>query len=164
MPDKIIIKGMAIAFFFVYLQSCLVGKNRSPYPVLVSTINNYTLNPDVSFTNDVSYVISSNDEELRANFYMTKTSIGTATVPDFAKQTVVAIILKPTEKVVSIDIKKAEIKEKMLNIYYTITDTTSWKTYNHTPTMIASVPKSLAVAGVTFYKNNIKDSTVLIRE
>lgn len=90
---------------------------------------------------------------------MTKATPGTAVVPDFARQFVVTIILPTTEKVVSIDIHKAERDDKNLNIYYTITDTTSWSTYPHIIKAVAAVDKSNSIKHVNFYNNNIKERT-----
>ena len=125
-------------------------------------LNNYAVNANVLLPDAINHKFIVTAEEFYKTFHMTKATPGTAIVPEFTRQFVVAIILPPTEKVVSIDIHKAETDEKDLNIYYTITDTTSWTTYPHIIKAVAAVDKSNSVKQVNFYNNNIKERTFFV--
>ncbi len=125
-------------------------------------LNNYAVNANVLLPDSINHRFIVTAEEFYKIFHMTKATPGTAIVPDFTSQSVVAIILPPTERVVSIDIHKAETDDKNLNIYYTITDTASWTTYPHTIKAVAAVNKSNSVKRVSFYNNNIKERTIFI--
>lgn len=122
-------------------------------------LNNYAVNANVLLPDTINHKFIVTSEEFYKTFHATKATPGTAVVPDFARQFVVAIILPPTEKVVSIDIHKAETDDKNLSIYYTITDTTSWTTYPHTIKAVAAVDRSNSVEQVNFYNNNIRERT-----
>lgn len=139
-------------------------KNLPSSPVNLVILTNYAVNPSVSLPDTFNHTFIVAAEKFHKTFHMTKASPGTAVVPDFNRQSVVAIILQPTERVISIDINKAEIMDKDLNIYYSITDTTSWITYTHTIKAIAAVPKNDSIKQVNFYKNDIKEKTILVNE
>ena len=125
-------------------------------------LKNYAVNANVLLPDTINHKFIVTAEEFYKTFHMTKATPGTAIVPDFTSQFVVAIILPPTEKVVSINIDKAEKDDKNLNIYYTITDTTSWTTYPHTIKAVAAIDKSTSVKQVNFYNNNIKERTFFV--
>ncbi|MCW3108738.1 MAG: hypothetical protein JWQ09_3244 [Segetibacter sp.] len=151
---------IAVSLFITFIFACSAAKRATPSAIGVVTLHNYLLNPDVSFNDDIHYTFIGDANEFHKMFYMTKVSPGTAIVPDFESQSVVAIILKLTEKVMSVDINKAAITGNELKIYYTITDTTSWKTYSQTPMVIATVPKNTSVKRVSFYSHDIKEKTI----
>lgn len=125
-------------------------------------LNNYAVNANVILPDTINHKVIVTAEEFYKTFHMTKATPGTAIVPDFTRQFVVAIILPPTEKVVSINIDKAAKDDKNLNIYYTITDTTSWTTYPHTIKSVAALDKNNSVKQVNFYNNNIKQRTFFV--
>lgn len=151
---------IALAIFIAFIFACATTNKAAPSAIGFVTLHNYLLNPDITFKNDINYTFIGNENEFHKMFYMTKVSAQTAIVPDFSSQSVIAIILKPTEKVVSVTINKAEIAGNELRVYYTITDTTSWKTYSQTPMVVATVPKSASVKQVSFYRGNIKEKTI----
>lgn len=140
--------------------ACSESKKVASTPIEVVPIHNYILNPSISLRDTINYFFISDSTEFHKMFYMTKTSRKTAIIPNFSSQSVVAILLKPTEKVVSINIHKAEIADSQLNIYYTITDTTSWTNYLQTPMAVATVAKSISVKQVNFYSNQHRVKTI----
>ncbi len=127
-------------------------------------LNNYAVNANVLLPDTINHKFIVTAEEFYKTFHMTKATPGTAIVPDFNKQSVVAIILQPTERVVSLDIHKAEIDNNNLNIYYTITDTASWTTYPHTIKLAAAVKKNNSIKRVNFYKNNVEEKSLLVND
>lgn len=151
---------IALAIFITFIFACATANKAVPSAIGFVTLRNYLLNPDSSFQDDIHYTFIGNAEAFYKMFYMTKVSATTAVIPDFESQSVIAIILKPTEKVVSVAINKAEIAGNELHIYYTITDTTSWKTYSQTPMVVATVPKTTNVKQVSFYRDNNKEKTI----
>lgn len=148
--------SLLITFFF----ACVSPKKAIPSAISVVSLQNYQLNPGISFNNDINYSFIGHADTFYKMFSMTKASVGTAIVPDFSAQSVVAIVLKPTEKVLSVEINKAEITGENLNIYYTTTDTTTWKTYLQIPMVVATVPKSLSVKQVNFYNHGNREKTI----
>lgn len=133
-------------------------------PIGFVVLHNYAVNPSVRLPDSFNYRYIVSAEEFNKAFHMTKASPGTAVVPDFTRQSVVAVIMQPTERVVSIDIRKAEAANKEVNIYYEITDTASWTTFSHTVKAIAAIPKNDSVKKVNFYKNEIKEKTIYINQ
>ncbi len=142
----------------------IASKSITSYQIDFVVLKNYAVNSSVPLPDSINHKFIITAEEFHKTFHMTKASPGTAVVPDFDSESVAAIILQPTERVVSIDIHKAEISDKDLNIYYTITDTTSWTSYPHTIKAVASVPKSSDVKQVNFYNNNVKEKTLLMND
>ncbi len=165
-------KTFASVLFIIISMACKTNKNiassskkNTPHSEIgFVVLHNYAVNPSVPLPDSINHRYIVTAEEFNKTFHMTKASPGTAIVPDFSAQAVVAIILQPTERVVSIDIHKAEITEKDVNIYYTITDTASWTTFSHTIKTVATVPKSNSIKQVNFYRNDAKEKTVLVND
>jgi hypothetical protein len=170
-------KTAAYVLFIIISMACKSTKNIAPSfeeskissketmtssPVNFVVLYNYAVNSSVPLTDSVNHKFIVTAEEFHKTFHMTKASPGKAIIPDFNSQYVVAIILQPTQKVVSIDIHKAEISDHDLNIYYAITDTTSWQTYPHTIKAAAALPKIKQIKQVNFYRNEAKEKTVLV--
>lgn len=160
-------KLCAFVLFIIISMACnstknIASKNIASYQVDFVVLKNYAVNSTVPLPDTINHKFIVTAEEFHKTFHMTKASPGTAIVPDFNSQAVVAIILPPTERVVSIDLHKAEIIDKDLNIYYTITDTTSWTTYPHTIKAVGAVQKNNNLKRVNFYNNNIKEKTLFI--
>lgn len=153
-------KPLIFAAIGIAIFSCSDTKKIAGSVTGFTTLYNYLLNPGVSFNNAVNYVFIGNTSDFHRTFYMTKASPGTATVPDFNSQSVIAIILEPTEKVINLSIDKAVIKKNNLNISYSVTDTTSWKSFLHMPMVVATVSKSVDVKQVTFTKNGVEEKTI----
>ena len=149
-------------FLATALVACVSAKKLTPSTIGVLPIHNYILKQQVTFSDTVTYRIFTRAEEFHNIFTMTKTTPGAAIVPDFNAQWVVAIILQPSERVITIDINKAEITGNDLNIYYNVTDTTSWKTFAHTPKAVAILPKSVDVKQVHFFSRNGRNKTLNI--
>lgn len=143
------------------ILACTSTKKTTASAIAVVPLHNYVLNEDSSYSNDINFLFIGSANMFYKTFSMTKTTIGKAIVPEFGVQSVVAIIMKPTEKVVTVEINKAIISGKDLNIYYSITDTTSWQTYQQRPIAVVAVPKNPHVAQVNFYKDNIKEKTMI---
>jgi hypothetical protein len=61
-------------------------------------LNNYAVNANVILPDTINHKVIVTAEEFYKTFHMTKATPGTAIVPDFTRQFVVAIILPPTEK------------------------------------------------------------------
>lgn len=95
-----------------YLSS---NKNMPFLPIDFMILKNYAVKPSLSLPDSVNHIFIVTAAEFNKTFQMTKASPGTAVVPDFNSQSVVAIILPPTERVVSIDINKAEMTGNDLN-------------------------------------------------
>lgn len=165
-------KFFASVLFIIISMACKTNKNiassskkSAPHSQMgFVVLHNYAVNPSVLLTDSINYKYMVTAEEFNKTFHMTKASPGTAVVPDFSRQSVVAIILQPTEKVISIDIHKAETGDKDLNIFYTITDTAKWTTFSHTIKAIAAVPKNYIIKQVSFYKNDLKEKTILVND
>ncbi len=154
----------ALILFTIFAFACTSVKKAAPSAVGVVALRNYELNSKNTFTDTVSYQFITDANEFHNLFHLTKVSLVTAIVPDFKRQSVVAVILKPTTKVISVDINKAEIAGHNLNVYFTVTDTTSWKNYEHVPKAAATVPKSPDVKRVNFYRNNVKEKTLMVNQ
>lgn len=162
-------KLCAFLLFIIISMACNSTKNKASknitsIPVEFVVLKNYAVNTTVPLPDTINHKFIVTAEDFHKTFHMTKASPGTAIVPDFNTQAVVAIILQPTERVVSIDLYKAEILDKDLNIYYTITDTTSWTTFSHTIKAMAAVPKNSSIKQVNFYNNNVKEKTLLMND
>lgn len=140
----------------------LPHKNMSSSPVDFRILNNYAVKSSVLLPDSVNHTFIVNAAAFNKTFQMTKASPGTAVVPDFSSQSIVAIILPSTKKVVSIDINKAEMAGNDLHIYYTITDTTSWITYPHIIKTLAAISKNDSLKQVIFFRNDSMEKTILI--
>ena len=144
------------------ILSCSTPQKITASTVGFATLRNYAINPNLLLSDEINYAFVGNADVFHQMFSMTKAASGAAVVPNFATQSVIAIILKPTEKVVSIDINKAELTGHQLNIFYTITDTTSWKNYSHVPVAVASIAKNNMVKQINFYTGGNKEKTIKV--
>ncbi|GEO08629.1 hypothetical protein [Segetibacter aerophilus] len=151
---------IVVACYISTIIACSGPRQATSSTIGFVTLYNYLLNPQQTFKDDVSYAFIRNQNEFEKMFYMTKASPGTAVVPDFSSQSVVAIIFKPTQKVVSPYIQKAAIAGNELRIYYSIADTSAGRTYEQTPFVVATVPKSSSITVASFYKDGIKEKTI----
>ena len=149
-----------VIFLILSFCTCTAPKKNTSSAIGVVTLNNYQLNPDVTLNDEINYGFIGNADTFNQRFSMTKSAPGAAIVPNFSSQSVVSIILKRSEKVRTVVINKATIEGENLNVYYTITDTTSFKTYAQVSMAVATVPKS-TVKQVNFYEGNIKAKTVV---
>jgi hypothetical protein len=152
-------KSLFIFFLIVTLSACSASK-QTPSAIGLVTLRNYAINEKVDLQEDVTFEIFTNSTDFQHFFHMTKSTPATVVVPDFNKQQVVAVILKPSTKVRSLSIDKANISGTDLNIYYSLTDTTKWATYEQVEAVAATVPKALNVKNANFYKDSIKEKTL----
>lgn len=148
-------------FVFSIFSCCTVNQTTTPgnspaSAIGFKTLNNYKLNENIQVTEPVSYKYFINEQEFFNMFHMTKASMNTAIVPDFTNQSVVAIILKPTTKVIELEITAAKLRGEDLKINYSITDTTSWSTFEHVVTAVATIPKSQSIKKVSFFTKEEK--------
>jgi hypothetical protein len=154
------VKRVSIFFLLIFSCACSSVRQTTPSAIGFITLNNYVLHPDFLVKDDFQYIFMGNAEEFHKRFSMTKSSPVSIIVPDFSSQSVVAILLKPTEKVVTVHISKAEIEGNELKIFYNLSDTTSRKTYAQTPMVVATVPKSASVKQVSFFRGSSKEKTI----
>jgi len=152
-------KITSLFFLFILAYACSSSK-KTASQIGIVTLKNYKINDNLNFSDEVNFKIFTNRENFLSTFHMTKSTPATVVIPDFNGQSVVAVILKPTTKVQSVTIDKAEILNANLNIYYSIVDTTAWSTFQHTEAVAATVPKSLDVKQVNFYNLNLKEKTL----
>ncbi|MCW3079239.1 hypothetical protein [Segetibacter sp.] len=148
------------AIFITGTMACVSIPKATSSAIGFVTLHSYLLNPDVLWKDTTNYIFIRNSNEFNKKFHMTKSSPGTVIVPDFSSQSVIAIIMKPTERVISPGINKAEIMGNELRVYYTVTDTSSIKTYLQTPMVVAAVPKSTSVTQVSFFRGNFNEKTI----
>lgn len=157
-------KVVGTIFLIFVTFACSSSRKIIPSRVGVLPLRNYKLNERVEIKDEVTFRFFTRPEDFHNNFYMTKSSRATAVVPDFNSQSVFAIILKPTEKVISVNAQKAEMEGKTLHIYYSVTDTVRWTTFTHIPMLVAMVPKVNNLQEVHFYNDNIKQKTLKVVE
>jgi hypothetical protein len=146
----------------VPILACHSTNNIAPSSIGIQPLKNYILKQNVNLTDSVTYKFFSRAEDFHDMFTITKVTRSTAVVPDFNAQCVVAIILKPSERVITVDISKAEIRGKDLNVYYNITDTTSWKAVPYNAKAVAVLPRSRDVKQVNFINKNKRDKTLIV--
>jgi hypothetical protein len=151
---------IVVACYISTILACIGPKQATPSAIGFVALHNFLLNPQQTYKDDVNYAFIHSSSEFEKMFYMTKASPGTAIVPDFSSQSVIAIIFNPTEEVVSPYIQKAAIVGNELRIYYSIKETTAARTYEQTPFVVATVPKSSSVTVASFFKDGIKEKTI----
>ena len=136
--------------------SCCTVNQSTSSSIGIRTLSNYKLNDNIEVNEPVSYKYFTKEQDFFNMFHMTKTSVNSAIVPDFATQSVVAIMLKPSSKVIELEIKEAKLTGENLKINYTITDTTSWNTYEQIVTVVATIPKSQSIKTISFFTKGEK--------
>lgn len=139
-------------------MDCTVPKHART-TLRVVLLYHYQLNPDFSLPDEINYSFISSANKFYERFFMTKSTPGAAMVPNFDKESVVSIVLKPSEKVRTIVINKATVADGSLNVYFTITDTSHFKTYAQRAMVVATLPKS-RVRRVNFFQGNVKANTI----
>jgi hypothetical protein len=132
-------KFLQILLFIPLLHSCTTAQ-KLPAAIGVVALTNFVANENLPL----------------------KSASSAVRIPDFNGQSVVAIVTKPTTKVLSLAIDKAEITGTDLHVYYSITDTTAWSTYEQVNFAAATIPKSLAVKNIHFYLKDVKEKTLSI--
>lgn len=178
-PKRNMKKSCVFVSFIIISMACKSTKNIAPSseesktstketmissPLNFVVLHNYAVNSSLPLPDSINHKFIVSADEFNKTFHMTKASVGAAVVPDFNRQSVAAIILQNTEKVISADINKAEMRDHDLCIYYTISDTASWITYPHTIKAIAAIPKNRDIKQVIFYKNEVKEKTILVKD
>jgi len=148
--------------FITIVWACSGAKKLAPTPVEFTRLTNYSIDQSITFPDKINYKFITGKDEFNGLFSMTKSIPGRAIVPDFTIQSVVAIVLEPSEKIITVQVDNAEITGNEMNIFYTVTDTTSWKSYRQIPKVIGTVPKNTAVEKVNFYRDNKKEKTLAV--
>ncbi len=140
------------------IMACQIPKNTITSPIGVVSLNNYKLIDAVKLTEEISYKYFTKAEDFQRFFSMTKSTRETAIVPDFNTQSVVAIVMQPTMKIITLQIEKAAIGGDELSIYFSRIDTTTTFTaaYAQPVTTLAIVPKNEGIKTVSFYNSNLK--------
>lgn len=150
--------------FFIALFACDSIKNTTASSIEFKPLTNYQLNDNIHINEPTTYKYITKDEDFHSLFHMTKASMNTAIVPDFTTQSVVAIMLQPSTKVIELEITKAIVEGEELQINYTLTDTTSWATYEQSVTAVATIPKNTSIKTVSFYTKGVKEYSTKVEE
>ncbi len=139
-------------------MACDTTKNAITSPTSVVSLNNYKLIDTVELTEKISYKYFTKAEDFQRFFSMTKSTRETAIVPDFNTQSVVAMVMQPTMKIITLQIEKAAIGGDGLSIYFSKVDTTTTFTaaFAQPVTALAIVPKNEGIKTVSFYNSNVK--------
>lgn len=153
-------KNLVKAFVIITMYSCTNAKNIQVSQVGLVTLDNYFTKNTVTLAADTNYYAFTNQQAFDNIFGVAKTANNTIITPDFHGQTAVAVILKPTNKNVSVKLLKAEMGGKNLNIYYSILNNGNDLSYTQTPTAIATVPRGLDVKYVNFFTGDTKVKTI----
>jgi hypothetical protein len=147
--------------FIPLLHSCTTAQ-KLPAAIGVVALTNFVANENLPLPSEKNFFIFTDNKAFLNAFHMTKSASSAVRIPDFNGQSVVAIVTKPTTKVLSLAIDKAEITGTDLHVYYSITDTTAWSTYEQVNFAAATIPKSLAVKTIHFYLKDVKEKTLSI--
>ena len=142
------------------MLSCNNTKNITASSIGLVPLDNYFVKNNVTLTDDTTYEAITSNVTFENNFGVAKTMDNKIITPDFNGQTVVAVILKPTNKNVSVKLLKATLAGKDLNIYYSISNNGADLTYTQTPTAIATVPRALDAKNVNFFSQDVKVKTI----
>lgn len=122
---------------------------------------NFIVRQDVHLTEEVSYWYYNNETDFRNTFTLTKSSPGLSTVPDFEKERVLAVALKPTKDIFDIKFTKIDVIGNELNVYYT-KSASMGTSFLHTPFTIATIPKSGTIDHVNFFNGGTKEKVIEI--
>ena len=150
--------------FFIALLACDSVKNTTASTIEFKTLTNYQKNDNIHLSEPITYKYITKDEIFHNHFHMTKASINTAIVPDFTTQSVIAIMLQPSTKVIELEITKAIVEGEELQINYTLTDTTSWATYEQSVSAVATIPKNTSIKTISFYNKGVKEYSTKVED
>ena len=153
-------KNLAFLIVIIVMLSCNNTKNIAASSIGLVPLDNYFVKNNVTLTDDTTYEAITSNVTFENNFGVAKTMDNKIITPDFNGQTVVAVILKPTNKNVSVKLLKATLAGKDLNIYYSISNNGADLTYTQTPTAIATVPRALDAKNVNFFSQDVKVKTI----
>ena len=142
------------------MLSCNNTKNITASSIGLVPLDNYFVKNNVTLTDDTTYEAITSNVTFENNFGVAKTMDNKIITPDFNGQTVVAVILKPTNKNVSVKLLKATLAGKDLNIYYSISNNGADLTYTQTPTAVATVPRTIGAKNVNFFSQDVKVKTI----
>ncbi len=140
-----------LAFAVLALLSC--STTQTPTPSAVGLVNrpHYTVKESASLPPGDHFMVIANNDTFSNLFSASTTEGERENPPGFSGQTVLAIILKPTEKKTTIQLTRAEIAGNHLNAYYTVQEEGTALPTLQRPTAVATVPRSLSVKKVNFY-------------
>jgi hypothetical protein len=133
----------------IILFSCSITKS-TPTKIGVVTIPNYIIDPSTPLPDSVNYMFFTDKENFNRYFTLTKSAPGNMKIPDFTSQSVIAIALQPGTGIEELQISKAEIEGKDVNIYYKIMKSEG-STFPHTTTAVAAIPKANDLRQAHFY-------------
>lgn len=153
-------KNFTVLIVALVTLSCNSAKNITASSIGLVPLDNYFVKNNVTLTDDTTYQAITNNATFENNFGVAKTMDNKIITPDFNGQTVVAVILKPTNKNVSVKLLKATLDGKDLNVYYSITNNGADLTYTQTPAAVATVPKALDAKNVNFFSQDVKVKTI----
>lgn len=160
---------MKYSVFFILSLGIFACKTQKPLnqsSIGVVTIYNYKLIDTVKLTEEITYKYFTKAKDFQRYFSKTKATRETAIVPDFNSQSVVAIVMRPTLKIINMQVNNAAINGGELSIYYSRIDTTTtWTAAFYQPvTSLAMLPKSEGVKTVSFYNSKSKEYTIKIED
>ncbi len=153
---------MKISALFISILvtlSCNSTRQTTYSRIGLVPLNNYALNSDVTLTDPINYKFIINPDEFQKTFHAINSTTGNTISQNFTGQSVAAVIMKSSVKPVSIQLTKAEIIGKDLNVYYTIEDKQTLRQDEQAYVALATVPKASNVTRVNFDRNSIKQKT-----
>jgi len=105
------------------IYGCIGSKQVAASKTGLVRLDHYFTKNTVVFPDDVNYRVITRAEDFDNIFGVAQTMDSKVIRPDFSGQTVVAILLPPTNKETFIHFEKAEIAGEEINIYYNISKT-----------------------------------------
>lgn len=139
--------------------NCRSTKKIIQSAVPFEIVTNYQVNQTATFNHEIKCMFITKKEDFNKMFSMTKSSEGSAFIPDFSTVSIIAIKLTPSENVVNLSLVKVESTKTTLQVYYNISDTSTWKSYMQTPLIVASIPKNINLKVIDFFYNENKEAT-----
>jgi len=153
-------KNFVMFISVLAMLSCNNAKNIAGSRIGLVPLDNYFVKNNVSLAEDTTYLAVTNSATFENYFGVAKTMDNKIITPDFSSQTVVSVILKPTNKNVSVKLVSATVAGKEFNIYYSISNNGADLSYTHTPMAVATVPRAIGVRKANFFSNNVKVKTI----
>lgn len=144
-------------------SSCKAGHLITESAIQYKILTNYVINTRVD-NNKSHFYFFTNSRDFNQVFELGKSSMGNVTVPDFTKNNIVAAALEASGNVTTLSIKSIVLKQQKLNVHYSLTDTTSWKTYPQSPYVIAIIDKNVLPEKVQFFLNDQLKQTITVHE
>jgi hypothetical protein len=152
-------------FFAVMLIicGCTGSKQVAASKIGLVKLDHYFTKNTVVFPGDVNYRVITRAEDFENIFGVAQTMDSKVIRPDFSSQTVVAILLPPTNKETFMHFEKAEIAGEEINIYYNITNRGKELSYTISPNALATIPRVADAKQVNFHTGGMKVKTLQMK-